>query len=137
MCQKALVTQGERNDQVLCCVKSRCYPAKFSPASQPRPKYRTGKKTNYRRFWPFSCVIIGGFERNFRRFINFEDQLQELSGFVKFIFNSNLFVINQISTFSCPKKGTSGQPLFSTKIQQIQAKKGLLYMDYMRFFEAL
>ena len=33
----------------------------YSPASEPQPKYRTGKNSNYRRFWLFSGAIIGGF----------------------------------------------------------------------------
>ena len=33
--------------------------ANNSPASQPQLKYRTGKKPNYRRYWPFSRGNIG------------------------------------------------------------------------------
>ena len=46
-----------------------------SPASQPPPKYRTGKNSKYRRHQLFSTANIGGFKENFRRFINFEGQL--------------------------------------------------------------
>jgi hypothetical protein len=46
-----------------------------SPGSQPPPKYRTGKKSIYRRYQLFSSANIGGFKENFRRFISFEGQL--------------------------------------------------------------
>ena len=43
----------------------------ISPGSHPPTKYRTGKKSKYRRYWVFSGPNIGGFEENFRRFANF------------------------------------------------------------------
>ena len=46
-----------------------------SPGSQPPPKYRTGKKSIYRRYQMFSSENIGGFKENFWKFISFEGQL--------------------------------------------------------------
>ena len=45
-----------------------------SPGSQPPTKYRTGKKSKYRRYLVFSGPNIGGFEENIMRFADFEGQ---------------------------------------------------------------
>ena len=49
-----------------------CLDGDGSAASQTQPKYRTGKKSKYRRFGLFYSSNIGGFKENFRRFINFD-----------------------------------------------------------------
>ena len=81
----------------------------------PEPSSNLILSTN-RRYQLFSRANIGGFIENLRRFISFEGQLKEISCFLN-LFSSQICSSKTIfSTFYFSKKGTSGQPLSSTKI---------------------
>ena len=67
-------------------------------------KVQDWEKIRLQEILPIFSTNIVGLKESFRRFINFEDQLQEISGFVKFTYNPNLFIENQKSSFFLANK---------------------------------
>ena len=98
----------------------------YSPASQPPPKYRTGKSIGDISYFPVQIqevlktilVDLSVLKVKYRRFPDFPNL------FSKQICSSK----TDFSTFSSSKKGTSTQPLSPTKISRRFGPKRASYI---------
>ena len=105
-----------------------------SPGSQPTTKYRTGKKSKYRRYQLIFNANIGGLKENSRRFINFEGQLRRFPDFWNLISSQICSLKTVFWTYIPQRKALLASHYSQTKYSMYGPKIGLLYIDYRTFF---